>query len=123
MNVNAPERALVESEQKYRNVIENSLVGFYVIKDGLFRYVNRQFCEILGYTYEEIVGKTGPLDLVYPDDRELMAENIRKRESGETDRVEYNFRARRKDGRIINLKVIGTTMTYEGTLVSRRQHS
>jgi C4-dicarboxylate-specific signal transduction histidine kinase len=34
--------------------------------------------------------------------------------SGETDRVEYEFRARRKDGQLINLKIIGTTMMYEG---------
>jgi len=108
------ERTLAESEEKYRNVIENSLVGFFIVKNGLFRYVNKQFCEILGYTYEEIVNKAGPLDFVHPDDRDLMAENIRKRMSGETDRVEYEFRARRKDGQLINLKIIGTTMMYEG---------
>ena len=111
------ERSLVESEEKYRNVIENSLVGFYIVKDGLFRYVNRQFCEIHGYTYEEIVDKIGPLDLVHPDDREMLAENMRKRISGETDLIEYSFRTTRKDGRLINLKIIGATMIYEGERV------
>jgi PAS domain S-box-containing protein len=111
------EKALIESEEKYRNVIENSLIGFHIMKDGLFKYVNKQFCEILGYSYEEIVDKAGPMDFVHPDDREMVAENIRKRTSGETDRTEYEFRAIRKDGQLINIKVIGTTMVYEGERV------
>ena len=54
------EAALFESETKYRTVVENSLVGFYIIQDNLFRFVNKRFCEIFGYTYEEIVDDIGP---------------------------------------------------------------
>jgi PAS domain S-box-containing protein len=100
------EKALIESEEKHRNVIEHSLIGFYIIKDGLFRFVNKQFCEILGRPYEDIVDKAGPLDFVHPEDREIMAENLRRRISGETDRVEYEVRTIREDGQIVNLGVI-----------------
>lgn len=111
------ERALVDSEEKYRNVVENSLIGFYIIKDGLFRYVNRQFCEIVGYGYDEIVDRLGPLDIAHPDDREMVAENIRKRTAGEAERIEYDFRTVRKDGRIVNLRVIGATTIFQGERV------
>jgi len=111
------ERALIESEEKYRNVVENSLIGFYIIKDGLFRYVNRQFCRIVGYSYDEIVDRLGPLDITHPGDREVVAENIRKRLAGETERIEYDFRTVRKDGKVVNLRVIGTTTIYQGERV------
>ncbi|AGY54569.1 hypothetical protein BRDCF_p1942 [Bacteroidales bacterium CF] len=38
----------------------NSIVGVYIIQDEYFRYVNKKFCEIFGYTYEEIVDNVGP---------------------------------------------------------------
>ena len=111
------ERALVDSEEKYRNVVENSLIGFYIIKDGLFRYANRQFCEIVGYGYDEIVDRLGPLDVTHPDDREMVAENIRKRTAGEAERIEYDFRTVRRDGKVVNLRVIGATTIYQGERV------
>ncbi len=47
------------SEAKYRDIVENSIVGVYIIQDEYFRYVNKKFCEIFGYTYEEIATKLG----------------------------------------------------------------
>ena len=111
------EKALLDSEEKYRSVVENSPVGVYIVKDGLFRYVNRRFSEITGYGYEELADKRSPLDIVHPDDRELVAENLSKRVAGEVDLIEYDFRGVRKDGRIVILRVFGTTMMYEGERV------
>ena len=108
------EKALLESEEKYRSVVENSPVGFYIVRDGLFRYVNKRFCEITGYTYEDLVGKRGPLENVHPEDLPMMEENLRKRMAGEVGRIEYDFRGVRKDGRIVILRAIGTTTIYEG---------
>ncbi len=108
------EEALHESEVKYRTVVESSLVGFYIIQDGKFRFVNRRFCEIYGYGYEEIIDKLGPLDLAHPEDRDKVRENIRRRLCGESDRIEYTFRTLRKDGAQITVKVIGSALNYNG---------
>jgi two-component system cell cycle sensor histidine kinase/response regulator CckA len=107
------EGALRQSEEKYRSVVENSLVGFCIVQDGLFRFVNKGFCEMHGYTYEEVVDKMGPADTV-GEDREMVQENIRKRISGEMHNIEYELRAARKDGQIITLKVFGSTILYNG---------
>jgi PAS domain S-box-containing protein len=106
------EEALLESEAKYRTVVESSLVGVYIIQDGLFRFVNRRWCEIYGYAYDEIVDKVSPLDLTPPEDKQLVEEGFRKRLSGEAGNMEYEVRAIRKDGRIIAVKILGSLMLY-----------
>lgn len=60
------EEELLESEAKYRSVVENSLVGVYIVQDSLIRFVNRRWCEMYGYTYGEVVNKVNPLDLTPP---------------------------------------------------------
>jgi two-component system, cell cycle sensor histidine kinase and response regulator CckA len=108
------ERALQESEAKYRNVVEDSLVGIYIIQDGLFRFVNKRFCEIFGYTYVEIVDVLHPRDLTYPDDRERIEVVLQKRIDGEIKNIENNFRAVRKDGRVMTVRILGSMILYKG---------
>lgn len=71
------------SEAKYRDIVENSIVGVYIIQDEFFRYVNKKFCEIFGYTNEEIVDKLGPISLAFGSDKNIVRENITKRLSNE----------------------------------------
>jgi PAS domain-containing protein len=59
------EEAIRESEEKYRSVVEESLVGVYIIEEGIFKYVNKQYCEISGYAYEELVNTIHYLELVH----------------------------------------------------------
>ena len=49
------EEALLESEGRYRMLIENMNDGLVVVdKNGLITFVNSKFCEIGGYNYEEV---------------------------------------------------------------------
>jgi PAS domain S-box-containing protein len=108
------EKALLESETKYRTVVENSLAGFYIIQDGLFRFVNKRFCKIFGYLYEEIVDKLGPVNFTYPEDANIVEENLDRRLTGRADNIEYEFRAMRKDGTVMNMKVLGGSTMLNG---------
>jgi len=108
------EKALAESEEKYRSVVESSLIGFYIFQDGLFRFVNKRLCEITGYTYDEIVGVKNTLDAVHPDDRVRIEENIKNRLRGESKLGEYDFRIIRKDGKVVTIKVSGALISYHG---------
>jgi PAS domain S-box-containing protein len=118
-----------ESEEKFRNMAEKSLVGIYIIQDGLFRYVNPRVAEIFGYTVDELIDKKGPRDLVYPDDWQIVEENIRKRISGEIESIQYDFRGITKNKEVINVKVYGTRTIYKGkpsvvgTLLDITEHS
>ncbi len=108
------EEALHESETQYRELVERSLVGVYVIQDGLYRFVNKKYCELIGYDAEEVVDKLNPLEIIHPDDREKVAENIRRRIAGEVDALEYEIKVVRKNGEIVFIKVLGGRMTYWG---------
>lgn len=105
---------LRESEAKYRSVAEESLAGFYIIQDGLFRYVNRRFCEITGYSYDEIVERMAPVDLVYDEDRHIVEENLKKRFGGETNSIQYRFRMIRKNASLARVEVLGSVFSYRG---------
>lgn len=108
-------RALRESEAKFRGLVSQSLVGIAIIEEGKFCYSNAKFDEIFGYSADE-VRQLGPLDIATENDRPLVAENIRKRLSGEVERVDYVFRGLRKNGAVIDIEIHGSAMEIGGKL-------
>lgn len=51
------EQALLESEQHFRTMIEKTVMGIYVRRDGRFVYVNPRYCEMSGWSREELLGQ------------------------------------------------------------------
>lgn len=98
----------------YRALAEHSQVGLYVYQDEVFRYVNPTMAEIFGYSVEELIGAFRTLDLVHPDDRPMVEENVRRRTEGEVDAIHYTFRGQRKDGSTIHCEVLGRTLQIAG---------
>ncbi len=101
-------QALVESEACFRLLCENSLSGIYIVENGRFSYVNPAVAEIAGYSRDEMSGMD-VMSVVYPEDRALVHENIRRRMAGEVESVRYEFRAVRKNGEVIDALVLGVT--------------
>jgi PAS domain S-box-containing protein len=91
------EEALHESEQKYSTLVEDALIGVYIIKDGKIEFANDKFAEIYGYQKNELIGMDS-LDLVHPEDRPLIAEMREKRLKGEKTPSEYEIRGLKKNG-------------------------
>jgi diguanylate cyclase (GGDEF)-like protein/PAS domain S-box-containing protein len=110
------EAALRESEAKFRGVVSQPLVGISIVEDGKFNYINPRFAEIFGYTTSEIQ-KLGMLDLATEEDQQLVAEQIRKRVSGEVDRIDYVFHGRRKEGVPVDIEAHGCTLDLAGRLL------
>lgn len=108
------ERRLHESEEKYRSLVEGSLMGVYIIQDGRFAFVNQRFGEVFGYPVGEIVNVLPVDDLVHPDDRSLVQENIRLRLTGSAKSMRYRFRGVRKTGEVIEVEVLGTRSVFQG---------
>ena len=91
------EEALKESEQKYSTLVEDALIGVYIIKDGIIEFANDKFAAIYGYDKDELIGMRS-LDLVYPEDRDQIREMRAKRLKGEKVPSEYEIRGLRKNG-------------------------
>jgi PAS domain S-box-containing protein len=108
------EERIKESEEKFKSLVECSLVGIYLIQNNVFKYVNPQLAEIFGYSPEEVIEKKGPSDLTYPEDMTIVKENIRRRLSGEIKSIRYNFRAVKKSGEVFNIEVFGAQTIYNG---------
>ncbi|MGD0230842.1 MAG: PAS domain S-box protein [Syntrophorhabdales bacterium] len=108
------EKALRESERKFRDLSEKSLVGIYLIQHGLFRYVNPRFAEIFAYDVEEVVDRKAPRDLVLPEDQDMVEESIRRRVSGRIKSARYEFRGITKDRRTVNVEVYASRTEYGG---------
>lgn len=108
------ERALAESEEKFRILVEESLVGVYILKGDRFIHVNPKFAEITGYSTEELLTSV-PVDrLVAPESAGTVTSGIEQRLSGEIKSLHYTFRGVRKDGSLIDLEAAGTRVVYRG---------
>lgn len=91
---------LIESESKFRSLFENSPIGKSITKiDGSLN-VNKAFCEMLGYTMEELAGRKFA-EITHPDDIKLTDELFRKLLAGEQSQGSIEKRYIHKDGRII----------------------
>jgi PAS domain S-box-containing protein len=95
------EEALRRSEVEFRSMFELSAIGMAQVSPD-FRYfrVNRKFCQMLGHSEQELLGRTF-LDVTHPDDREVSAALAAAGFAGEEAESYVEKRYVRKDGEVI----------------------
>lgn len=106
-------RALVESEIKYRTLVEQSLEGIMIVQDNVIKFINPKLLVILNYREQDMVGKE-ILRFFYPDDRDLLSENIKKIHREKQGEVPLEIRMIHKNDEIIYMEVLSTLIQYEG---------
>ena len=107
------EKALWESEVKYRNTMDSMLIGVYVIQDLVFQYVNPALAAMFGYRPDEMEGIMSPVDLVIPAQREQVRQNLMRRATGEP-RYPNDIKCIRKNGEFFDAMVLGASSTHKG---------
>ena len=71
------EKALRESEERFRSAFEDSPIGVALVDlDGHRFRLNHALCEMLGYSEDELLCPY--LKHVHPDDREISSEHLRR---------------------------------------------
>lgn len=102
------------SEEIFRKafLVGPDSVNINKLSDGLYVSVNEGFTKIMGYTEEEVIGKTsvGLNIWVNPEDRSNLVAAIGK--SGKIENFEADFR--RKDGSIINGSMSASLIDIDG---------
>ncbi len=109
------ERALAESEEKYRAIVENLPIFVAIYQDKGLRYVNPAMCEKLDWSFEEMTNPFfDPLAKVIPARfQRLVKDNIARRLK-EENIAPYEISVRRRDGSEIPVIAKATSIIYEG---------
>jgi len=107
------EASLIESEGKYRVLIEKALEGIVVAQDGRLRFVNRTACQIIGYGPEEVMDRPF-VEFIHPEDTQMVLDRHRRRLSGEQLISRYSFRIVRKDRALIWVEIDSGLIQWEG---------
>jgi len=86
-----------------------------MIQHGQFIYANPYMATIFGYELEQLCNGFTVADLVAPECRVLVAENLRRRLEGEVSGLGYEFTCIGADGRRIQVEVFGSAATFNGS--------
>ncbi len=95
------EEALAESQAKYRSIVETGGAGILIgSPSGYITFVNQEFCKMLGYAAEELVGKPFA-DFLHPDDQAVVLEKFAEGLVHPEAEYHVEFRAMHKDGHAV----------------------
>jgi len=96
------EKKLRDSEEKYRNLVNNILDQIIETElDGTITYVSPQVYDIFGYKPEEVIGRRS-IQFVHPDDINIVKEAMEKAvKSGE--KISSEYRLKHKNGIYVNI--------------------
>jgi PAS domain S-box-containing protein len=104
------EGALVESEERFRLAFEFAPVGILMTStEGRFLRANREICQILGYTQEEITARSFR-DITHPDDLGISEQAFQDILVGKIQSFDQEKRYVRKDGQSIWVQVRSTLL-------------
>ncbi len=100
------EKALRESEEKYRTLLENAGEAVLVAQDGVFKFANPKAETLFGYSKEGLASQPFTC-FIHQEDREMVRRRYEKRIEGEVLPEVYPYRIIHKSGQCkwVELKV------------------
>jgi len=115
------EERLRKGERKFRAIYEQAPTGIAILDSlsGRFTQINRRYCDITGYSQEEMLDRTFQ-DITYPDDLQADLDNIQQLLAGEISSFKREKRYIRKSGEVIWVNLTCVPLWLEST--DPRQH-
>lgn len=107
------EADLLESEEKYRNLVERANDGIVIVQDTIVRFANKRFARMLGYGVPDIIG-TAFTDYIHPDEQLRVADTDRRRMAGEMVPAVYETVLWQRDGGGMPVELNGGVIAYRG---------
>ena len=108
------EQELLDSEQRFRGLVEQSLAGIYIIQDGKLVYVNPRAAEIVGHgSVDDLIGKD-LMQFIADADQGNVAENMRKLLYKEVPNAALEFCVVHTEGHTISVGANASYAFYHG---------
>jgi len=97
-------------------------LGIFILQDragieGRFCYANEAFCNITGYSSEELLNKS-IADLTHSDSRKKTMDRYRRRQGGEPVTRAYELKMIRKDGAVLQAFISAAISTIENRVAT-----
>ncbi len=100
------EEALRQSEDRFRSAFENAPIGVVIVApDGRFLQANRAFCDIVGYSADELVHGTRFQDITHPGDIDADVQLLREMLAGQRTRYELEKRYINRAGLPVHVRL------------------
>ncbi len=116
-NQKLAELVILESEEKFRGITEQSLLGICIVQDDRIRYVNQEMANLYGYTPEEMLNwKSGDfIKTVAPNSIEECKKQLEKRTFGDPNVIiHFPIHSVKRNGEDFWVDHISKTMLYKG---------
>lgn len=98
------EKALQESEEKYRTIFEHTGNASIIIEeDGIISFANEEFARLTGYELSDVIGKLPWTAFVHADCVDRMMEYHSLRRMGRDVPSKYDFRILNKSGEVLDV--------------------
>jgi PAS domain S-box-containing protein len=107
------EKALKESEEKYRSLVEQASDAILILLHGKTIYRNPSWERLLGYSVEDTSGKSF-LDLIHEEDRGRVKQYYEKRLKGESVPEQYEMRLKSRNGRLLVMEAKPHIIQFNG---------
>ena len=89
--LSSAQAALRESEERYRQIVETSLEGIFIVDaEGRFTFANRRLAELLGYSVQELIGRPF-FDFIPEKNRARAALRMEHAHEGSSEEAEVTF--------------------------------
>jgi len=105
------EQKLRESEERFRGLSEAAFEAILVHDGGRIVDVNHALCELVGYSWHELVGRDG-FELIVPEYREAVYRNLLGDFTGA-----YEIEVLKRDGSRVPVEVQARSFPYRGQLL------
>ena len=115
------------SEERFRSIVQNSYDLITILdQENRIRFVSPAISQILGYSSEELLGRS-PFEIIHPDDIRITQDELSHVFRGEFAHTLFEFRARHVNGSWVYLESNSQNLmgnpAVEGVLIMSRDVS
>jgi PAS domain S-box-containing protein len=105
------EKALRDSEDKYRNLVERANDGIVIIQEGLIRYANPSIVALSGGDPDNLINQPFT-NFIHPSEKTRLKALYERRMGGDPSAAIYETVVVRNDGKHLDVEINSASITY-----------